>query len=347
MPSTPTSTARPAVRPARDAFWDMVKALLIFLVILGHSVQFILYPADKGIALVFADSLFKGIYLFHMPCFIAISGYFAAASLRKKGHAALLPTLRRLLLPTCAAALLIIITRYYQGRLTWPHTLHDASTFLWFLTVAAECILCYHLMMWQKHLAYRILILLLAPLMALYISNSPQLYHMWPSATQFTYLWPFFIIGAYLSNRGFTHQHITRKWSLFLPLFLVAYIFFEPHWSIYTAPLRFNLHSLIIHIIRSAAAIVACGAFLWLAHLLSPLSKYPIVSRIGQSTLALYVLQTYAFIILRHMQLHEQAASMGHAVAIITALLLLFGLYYAYRISRKIPGVAQFFYGEQ
>ena len=155
MPSTPTSTARPAVRPARDAFWDMVKALLIFLVILGHSVQFILYPADKGIALVFADSLFKGIYLFHMPCFIAISGYFAAASLRKKGHAALLPTLRRLLLPTCAAALLIIITRYYQGRLTWPHTLHDASTFLWFLTVAAECILCYHLMMWQKHLAYR------------------------------------------------------------------------------------------------------------------------------------------------------------------------------------------------
>lgn len=47
------------------------------------------------------------------------------------------------------------------------------------------------------------------------------------------------------------------------------------------------------------------------------------------------------------MQLHEQAASMGHAVAIITALLLLFGLYYAYRISRKIPGVEQFFYGEQ
>ena len=54
----------------RDYLFDNLKAMLIFLVILGHFIEIGLYnnPIYKGI--------WCAIYLFHMPLFIFISGYF-------------------------------------------------------------------------------------------------------------------------------------------------------------------------------------------------------------------------------------------------------------------------------
>lgn len=57
----------------RDSSFDFVKGVLIWLVVLGHSIQnFIYYGSD----LFFGDPIFKAIYIFHMPLFIGISGYF-------------------------------------------------------------------------------------------------------------------------------------------------------------------------------------------------------------------------------------------------------------------------------
>ncbi|WP_416823326.1 acyltransferase family protein [Dysgonomonas sp.] len=65
----------------RNTYMDLVKAILIYLVILGHSIQLIGY---KSTAPFWDDSLFKAIYSFHMQLFIAISGYFTYFSLAKK-----------------------------------------------------------------------------------------------------------------------------------------------------------------------------------------------------------------------------------------------------------------------
>lgn len=64
---------------SRNGYIDFVKAILIFLVILGHTVQIIRY---NNVAF-WNDLLFKSIYMFHMPLFIAISGYFTYFSLTK------------------------------------------------------------------------------------------------------------------------------------------------------------------------------------------------------------------------------------------------------------------------
>lgn len=58
----------------RDARFDNIKAILIFLVVLGHTIEY-LY-GNKGMYGV-ARAV---IYSFHMPAFVFISGYFARKS---------------------------------------------------------------------------------------------------------------------------------------------------------------------------------------------------------------------------------------------------------------------------
>ena len=62
---------------------DRYKGFLIFLVVLGH---FLLPVKDSGMAL-FSRS-FYGIYSFHMPAFIFLSGYFFQQSFVKRGRKA-------------------------------------------------------------------------------------------------------------------------------------------------------------------------------------------------------------------------------------------------------------------
>ena len=54
----------------RDYFFDNVKAVLMFLVVLGH----LLLPIHGESFLVVVKRL---IYVFHMPLFVFVSGYFA------------------------------------------------------------------------------------------------------------------------------------------------------------------------------------------------------------------------------------------------------------------------------
>ncbi|MFE8704211.1 acyltransferase family protein [Cytobacillus sp. FJAT-54145] len=65
----------------RDAYYDNAKFLLIFLVVFGHFIQSFIDESK----LIY--TLYTTIYLFHMPAFILISGYFARG-FRKKGYLA-------------------------------------------------------------------------------------------------------------------------------------------------------------------------------------------------------------------------------------------------------------------
>lgn len=61
----------------RVFYWDNLKALLIFLVVLGH---FLMPITDKGRSI---DSCYYYIYLFHMPVFVFVSGFFAKRYIEK------------------------------------------------------------------------------------------------------------------------------------------------------------------------------------------------------------------------------------------------------------------------
>jgi fucose 4-O-acetylase-like acetyltransferase len=77
-PDRPSPQPRPAERPrgrrarrkVRDPFFDNARALLIVLVVVGHSLQS--FDSDKG---YLGGAIATWIYSFHMPAFVLISGY--------------------------------------------------------------------------------------------------------------------------------------------------------------------------------------------------------------------------------------------------------------------------------
>ena len=70
------NTSTQTTFPNRIAYFDILKGIAIFLVVLGHCLQ-IFTPnwQENKIAL--------SIYMFHMPLFIFISGYFFYPSVKK------------------------------------------------------------------------------------------------------------------------------------------------------------------------------------------------------------------------------------------------------------------------
>ena len=62
----------------RDDRFDNVRGILIILVVIGHF----LFPAYQT---RFTTGIIYAIYIFHMPCFVMVSGYYAK-SIYKNGH---------------------------------------------------------------------------------------------------------------------------------------------------------------------------------------------------------------------------------------------------------------------
>ena len=62
----------------RDAYWDTLKLVLIFLVAFGHFLELNLTPNSMG------QALYNFIYAFHMPLFVFVSGFFSHIRTRER-----------------------------------------------------------------------------------------------------------------------------------------------------------------------------------------------------------------------------------------------------------------------
>lgn len=89
----------------RIAYWDVTKAIAIFLVVWGHCIQNL--AADKDYWL--NDLVCQIIYSFHMPLFMIISGYFAFFSFAKPYKYTILKKAKQLLIPSVSWYIVIAI----------------------------------------------------------------------------------------------------------------------------------------------------------------------------------------------------------------------------------------------
>ena len=81
-PARPTAPgAMPAGKNAgeRNDFADFLKGALILLVVWGHLIQGAQSPSNH----FYQDPVFKAIYMFHMPLFMAVSGYLSFRSISR------------------------------------------------------------------------------------------------------------------------------------------------------------------------------------------------------------------------------------------------------------------------
>ncbi|MFK9092859.1 acyltransferase family protein [Bacillus salipaludis] len=114
-----------ALTSKRSKFFDNAKFILIFLVVFGHLIS----PLKEQDGILF--TLYTFIFLFHMPAFILISGYFAKGY-KKKGY--LKKSVKKILVPYLIFQIIYSIYYYVIGqenRLNFD-LLHPHWT-LWFL----------------------------------------------------------------------------------------------------------------------------------------------------------------------------------------------------------------------
>lgn len=294
------------VSSARRPYYDVLKGVLIFLVVFAHGIQFS-GGADAAAGQTFYDDpLFQAIYAFHMPLFVAISGYFTyraqdTATMRGKVGR----RFRQLIVPVLAWRTLEYAYRALFLGITLPaeeYLLGYAEAY-WFLTVLfLLSVLAYANRKWADDSVMTVV----AGYFLLFLV--PMNYGLY---CKLAFLYPFFF-GAYFLRR-YERQVLPvlrrYRWGLML-LGIVAYVLLLPHYDrttfIYnsgfslTVPKLGFLLQLFTDLLRTAIGAAGGMAVALLIHaLLRWMPKWEKVHRlvafVGRMSLSIYLLQSVLY----------------------------------------------------
>lgn len=104
----------------RDTYFDSIKGLLIFLVVIGHALE-------TDLSTRMTSNIYDFIYLFHMPLFILISGYFTKTNDKEKFWKGILKLFKLFIL---------FDILHYVATFSYPHSIEQLLTpgwSLWYL----------------------------------------------------------------------------------------------------------------------------------------------------------------------------------------------------------------------
>lgn len=313
---------------ARDDFWDITKAILMWMVILGHTIQTVAQDS------FFSHPLFKAIYLFHIPVFFFISGYFALGSIRKRGWKGLGKTSLRLLLPILSMGTLQLILLICTQPVSMSRAL-NCYVCLWFLWSLLECQIFGHLLMTLPHLVWRAVTLLLPVVTCILLRKYI------PYADYISISWPFYVLGMYARHKGFSRQQINARWFWAVIPAVAAFFLYKDNWYIYLAPLTFSAESLYIALFRIVAAIASGAVFLALVHHCAALKC---TARFGLASLGIYVVQAVLCTVANRFNFPPVFSQVW--VILPLSLLAFLLSYFIYRVTRKLPLAGMMLYGD-
>ena len=193
----------------RTAYFDNAKAILIYLVVLGHLMSGYLKENE------YIDTLYLIIYLFHMPAFILISGHF---SRKIKGLNDLKKIGRTLLLPYVIFQ--ILYSLYYKNIFGDGVEIEffEPRYALWFLL----SMVMWKILLWVfgSHKAM-ILVSIIVSLLVGYMSEVNE----WLALSRTFFFFPFFLIGYHLNRECFVKMK--NKWNVRIAsLLAVALVLF-------------------------------------------------------------------------------------------------------------------------
>lgn len=266
----------------RINYLDNTKALLIILVVIGHAIQFNLIDYQDNF-------IFRFIYSFHMPLFLAISGYLVYRPqvvknvIKKRSLQLLLPFLTWAIITPFLTTGAFDIERITQSLL-YP----DCG--LWFL---------YHLFVYnvimniseqlsKEQRKYTQGFILVAFYICMFICM-----YIWRTKFNFTQLcwyFPFFITGYYIRK----YESIWYKQEKVIMIVAgVIFIVGMPFWMMRDDPLFYkwlNLGALFAYLYRFA--IMESGLlFFFILSKKYFNNSYSVLTSLGKNTLGIYALQ--------------------------------------------------------
>lgn len=194
----------------REFYYDNAKFLLIFLVVIGH---FITSFIGNGII----EQIYIFIYLFHMPAFILVSGYFAKGIykpgyLKKVAQKLLIPYLLFQLIYSC-----YYFALYDENELTLQ--IFNPHWSLWFL-LSMFC--WYVLLYFYKEIKNRKLGMAVAILVGLIVGYIDDIGNYLSLSRTFV-LFPIFLLGFYMKKEHF-ERLVSKQGKLLAAIALFAMI---------------------------------------------------------------------------------------------------------------------------
>lgn len=266
---------------------DMLKGFAIFMVIVGHAVQYLVSGDywDKGV--------YRVIYSFHMPLFMAISGFFAKAVIDSGKY-----SVNQLIAKRCWSLMMPIVVfafimRYVFGE--YGRLINPIMYSLWFLKSALFCFVLYAVTVSlpTKRKWFPLLL-------SLVVSQAFILYNI-------KMMYPCFLAGAFLKDKLATVQQRRKEitlvsgivWLLLVLFFDASFWRYQPQDSLIflTPELAMSFDWWYVMGYRLAiglsGSLMFFGIFEWLASRNFHNTYFGKgLNQAGRETLWIYVLQT-------------------------------------------------------
>ncbi|WP_458354503.1 acyltransferase family protein [Peribacillus frigoritolerans] len=268
----------------RDPYFDNAKAVLIVLVVLGHTLARMV-EENQWILTIY---LF--IFSFHMPAFILVSGYFSRKIKSKKD---LWGLIKKILIPYVIFQ--VIYTFYYQKVFDEPidFTILTPRWALWFLI----SLFCWNILLFIfSSRKYGIVLSIIVSLMIGYFGEVNE----WLSLSRTFFFFPFFLVGHFLEKHHF--EWVKKKsnaligWAVLGLIFTGIYFYGETTWrewfygrlgyqELMEGPMALGfIYKLIVYLIMGAATY----CFLCIVP-----KKHTFFTEIGSITLGIYLFHMF------------------------------------------------------
>lgn len=300
----------------REKLPDILKGFAIILVVLGHCIQEGSGELFSVRSLYFYDKLYQFIYSFHMPLFMAVSGYLCWGSMKR----AVTGTEKKELLKRRAFRLLMPIFLWTGAdtirsliagsgeQIFHPVTLllsyfHDAFYNLWFLWAVFWCFLVVYLMHYFFHDS--VILYVCGYLVMFFLPDGVGL-------GAYKFMLPFFMSAFYIHGYMETHDcSFFREPGLWKVLaaglaFGILFVFFDENSLIYLSGYKLVgknvLLQLTIDLYRTLIGFAGILFFVLLWQYLLEKGKgkcnFRILITLGKNSLGIYILSGYILLLI-------------------------------------------------
>lgn len=275
----------------RVLYWDVCKAIAIFLVIWGHSLQNL--TTDNNYWL--EDGISQILISFHMPLFMIISGYFAYSSLQKSFALVIRKKVVQLLLPSVVWGVIISsIAMAFHCDFTLSRLLYIAENTIYSYWFLKSLFMCYFLVMLGTYIYRwgRIGAIIVFTIFLLGIGE----YLNYASTISMI---PFFCFGLFLrryENMIFNNAKIIVTVSICIYCFCMT-TWRSEDYNIYLHPFAWGGEELKCYLIRYLIGIsgsVILIFFVRYIHIKNAVSRISaFLADIGTKTLGIYLIQAF------------------------------------------------------
>lgn len=275
----------------RDYKVDYIKGVTIFLVVYGHCIQFLNQSSNYDF---FKNPIFILIYMFHMPLFMLISGYFAYKSTQKDFKVIVIQKFNQLIIPIFSWVSLVYIIKFFILIYTNSFTIliikDYVSTLIysfWFLWVLFECylILIIGIKYLKNHLKFYLIIVFL---FILFLPDKFLLQYL-------KFMYPYFIFGYFYHKNKQRFFLLSKKSIITLAIsFIILFIFWKKDYYIYITGMNFNIPNiLLIMIYRYLCGFIGSLLFINIIYHCNLILFKSYFLNIGLNTMGIYIIQSY------------------------------------------------------